>query len=597
MNLKSVLFLLGGGALTLMPQSSTAAVKIGNLSRANKAQAYQQVNESRYQADLASQQAAAAAAAAAVPQELPIAVSNSELAEQIQSGQSDVSVEQLNKCSMIYPNGEFAWAKPTAGRGTGGATTCVAVVEMRAAQAGPNGEDLVVARANLAAGDSVNCNISAFPQHTWLPDAANVEFPADAEPTKEDVIAVMNEEQKQHAGLKILAGGLAMAVAGNAMGKNDVGKDGVFGTSKSKLKSTAIAALGGAGVMAASSFGGKVAGDMIMSAGVNAAAGALVGNMSGKGDSVLRVEKCVIEGKEQNCVYGVIEEQGEDFEKGDGNIYVNLSNPNSFMLCSESKVEDDSPKTQKCKTVNVASGSPKLINQETTDCGKIDSTDKTCTWDNYVENGFKGVNSDYKYCYMVPEDNSGTNVDKQMILQTGLSCGEEVPVYILLDSAKKQGIRYNAMLAGVDDKAFGWKKKDFEDIMYKNYGKNLVYKRDASGKAEDGDESWKLEDLNGTSDLGGNKMYKFVPITIDAADGGLIDLDNKARAKSTLVGAGAGAGLGAFTAYQGAQSDIEERFVAAQREYKDSLTKFYCITGKRFLMTYNEMVTIPNMPD
>ncbi len=593
MNLKSVLFLLGGGALTLMPQSSTAAVKIGNLSRANKAQAYQQVNESRYQADLASQQAAAAAAAAAVPQELPIAVSNSELAERIQSGQSDVSVEQLNKCSMIYPNGEFAWAKPTAGRGTGGATTCVAVVEMRAAQAGPNGEDLVVARANLAAGDSINCNISAFPQHTWLPDAANVEFPADAEPTKEDVIAVMNEEQKQHAGLKILAGGLAMAVAGNAMGKNDVGKDGVFGTSKSKLKSTAIAALGGAGVMAASSFGGKVAGDMIMSAGVNAAAGALVGNMSGKGDSVLRVEKCVIEGKEQNCVYGALEEQAGDYS-GEGDVYVSVSNSDSFMLCSEPKDANTAePKTKNCKTVSVASGSAKMVPNAGT-CGKVDSS-ASCTFQDYIKDNFSGVEQPYRYCYKNPDSGNG---EKQMELRGGNSCGEGVSEYIKLNSAGKLGKRYNAMLAGVDDKAFGWKKKDFEDIMYKNYGKNKVYKRDASGKAEekDSDGPWALDELNGNADFNGKK-YKFVPITIDAADGGLIDLDNKARAKSTLVGAGAGAGLGAFTAYQGAQSDIEERFVAAQREYKDSLTKFYCITGKRFLMTYNEMVTIPNMPD
>lgn len=593
MNLKSVLFLLGGGALTLMPQSSTAAVKIGNLSRANKAQAYQQVNESRYQADLASQQAAAAAAAAAVPQELPIAVSNSELAEQIQSGQSDVSVEQLNKCSMIYPNGEFAWAKPTAGRGTGGATTCVAVVEMRAAQAGPNGEDLVVARANLAAGDSINCNISAFPQHTWLPDAANVEFPADAEPTKEDVIAVMNEEQKQHAGLKILAGGLAMAVAGNAMGKNDVGKDGVFGTSKSKLKSTAIAALGGAGVMAASSFGGKVAGDMIMSAGVNAAAGALVGNMSGKGDSALRVEKCVIEGKEQNCVYGALEEQAGGYSE-DGDVYVSVSNSDSFMLCSEPKDESTgTPKTKNCKTVSVASGS-ETMDPEAGTCGKVDSS-ASCTFQDYEKDNFSGVKQEYRYCYKKPDSGNG---EIQMVARVGGSCGEGVSEYIKLKSAGKLGKRYNAMLAGVDDKAFGWKKKDFEEIMYENYGKNMVYKRDASGKAEekDSDGPWELGELNGNTDFDGKK-YKFVPITIDAADGGLIDLDNKARAKSTLVGAGAGAGLGAFTAYQGAQSDIEERFVAAQREYKDSLTKFYCITGKRFLMTYNEMVTIPNMPD
>ena len=89
----------------------------------------------------------------------------------------------------------------------------------------------------------------------------------------------------------------------------------------------------------------------------------------------------------------------------------------------------------------------------------------------------------------------------------------------------------------------------------------------------------------------------FEPITVDADDGGLIDLNNKARMKSTLVGAGAGAGLGAFTAYQGAQSEIEERLVSAIREYKDSLNTFYCITGKRLLSTYNDPVVIPVMPE
>ena len=178
----------------LVSNSADAAVKIGNLSRANKAQAYQQVNETRYQADLTNQQAMMQAAVATIPQELPVVVSNQELAQQIQSGnpQAAVSMAQLEKCSRIYPNGQFEWSRPTLGRGAGGATTCVAVVEMRAVQAGPNGEDLVVARGNLAAGDFVNCNISAFPQATWLPDAGNVEFPADAEPTRDDVVAVMN---------------------------------------------------------------------------------------------------------------------------------------------------------------------------------------------------------------------------------------------------------------------------------------------------------------------------------------------------------------------------------------------------------------------
>ena len=79
----------------------------------------------------------------------------------------------------------------------------------------------------------------------------------------------------------------------------------------------------------------------------------------------------------------------------------------------------------------------------------------------------------------------------------------------------------------------------------------------------------------------------------DAEDGGVIELGNKARIKGTLTGAGIGGAAGAFTAYQGAQTEIDERYVTAVREYKDSLQKFYCGTGKRFLTFYNDTLVMP----
>jgi hypothetical protein len=81
---------------------------------------------------------------------------------------------------------------------------------------------------------------------------------------------------------------------------------------------------------------------------------------------------------------------------------------------------------------------------------------------------------------------------------------------------------------------------------------------------------------------------------VSAESGGVIDLDNKARMKGTLTGAGIGGAAGAFTAYQGTQSEIDERWVTAVRAYKDSLQKFYCGTGQRFLSFYNDMTVIPN---
>ncbi|MBO4683414.1 MAG: hypothetical protein J5611_02450 [Alphaproteobacteria bacterium] len=82
---------------------------------------------------------------------------------------------------------------------------------------------------------------------------------------------------------------------------------------------------------------------------------------------------------------------------------------------------------------------------------------------------------------------------------------------------------------------------------------------------------------------------------INADDGAVVDLSNKARLGSTLKGAGAGAAIGGFAGYQGAQSDIEERFVQAMREYNASLENFYCGTGRKFLSFYNDEAIIPTM--
>ena len=134
------------------------------------------------------------------------------------------------------------------------------------------------------------------------------------------------------------------------------------------------------------------------------------------------------------------------------------------------------------------------------------------------------------------------------------------------------------MIVGVADKAFGFKKKDWADLK-KRSGKFVIMGRGTDGQPYEMTPTPSIDE--------------FYPMYVDAEDGGLIDLGNKARLKGTLIGAGAGGAMGAFTAYQGAQDDIQERWVAAVREYKDSLQKVYCATGKRFLTHYNDLVTIP----
>mgnify|MGYP003293106197 CR=1 FL=1 len=84
----------------------------------------------------------------------------------------------------------------------------------------------------------------------------------------------------------------------------------------------------------------------------------------------------------------------------------------------------------------------------------------------------------------------------------------------------------------------------------------------------------------------------FTPVYRDAEDGGVVDLSNKARLKGTLTGAGVGAGMGAMSGYQGAQDDITQRYLAAKREYDDSMQKIYCVTGRHFLAQYNDMAFV-----
>ncbi len=580
----SVFYYLMLSALFCATDASAAGIRVGNLTRSN-AQGYQRVNEMRYNS-AANTVAAQQEMAPMAPAELPIHVTNQDLANQIQSSHADapVTVEQLERCSMIYPDGKFEWAGPTLGRAAGGASTCTAVVEMRAYQAGPDGKDLVVARANLPAGESVRCNISDFPSATLLEDAGKIEFPADNEPTVEDVIAVMNQEQKQNAGLKIAAGTILFGVAGNMIGKNEPGKTGLLGVGEDKLKTTAIGALGGAALMVGHTQTGKVAGDTILSAGVNATAGAVVGNMVATGEPVLRVEKCIIldeglskntaetaeggsSGVENLCVWGVAAKgknftgKGEDGtgESGDVELaaFYNIRDEHTY-LCKIERNGDGATEYTNCR--------PRELVSITLGCESGQTLDQlqARNFDGYCEGQRYELKEDsYKGRYMV-----------------STSGGITANTFIMIESAKVADDRKAAMVIIDSDSAFGYKKKDWDKVKKDHIQKGAVYLRDNNNAGylpKDG--SYSLED--------------FYPMYRNAEDGSLIDFGNKARLKSTLTGAGIGGVMGAFSGYQGAKKDVEERWVTAVREYKDSLSKVYCATGTRFLSQYNDIVTIP----
>ena len=155
-----------------------------------------------------------------------------------------------------------------------------------------------------------------------------------------------------------------------------------------------------------------------------------------------------------------------------------------------------------------------------------------------------------------------------------------------------------AMVVDVKDKPLGWKKSEWSKFV-ESFGNKEVVGRTGKGTATYLD----VESSNdSTDDNKGNKkillqdvVNKFSPADQDSDGGSSIELGNKARMKGTLTGAGVGGALGAFSAYQGAQQEIEARWVSAVQEYKDSLQKVYCVTGTRFLSQYNDAVIIPSI--
>lgn len=535
-----LVFLSIPAMLSVLPQMAAGAIRVGNLSR-SYADAYNQVTAQN------SVQTVGAPGVTATDPELPVRVANKTVAAAISRGDANAptTINELEKCAAIYPNGKFAWDTPTVGLKTGAPATCVAIVEMRTRDS-KTGTDVVLARANLAAGDTVTCNISQFPESGYnIPNVENTIFPRDQEPTIDDVKRVMNDEQKKNAGLKIAAGTVIGGLVGNFTGKNDPGHDSALGTDKGKMRNTAIGALSGAALMAGSSYAGKVGGDIILSTGVNAAAGATIGNIMATGNAVMRIEECEIDGHQDNCLWGTVASTTPI--SSTETAFINL-NTDATVVCNAAM--------QDCKTEYL--GALKFPEYE--------------TMDQAIEDRFLKIiqNPDLQYTM------------RNNAMTRGLSDSSQ-GAWVKLDSAGRLGQSVPAMVAGVPNKTFGMKRSDW--IKWRNNNPNAtIYGRSNTGKA-----------LPLATMANGNpyKLSDFNPIMQQADDGSLIDFGNRARTQGTLVGAGAGAGMGAFTAYQGAQSDIEDRWVTAVREYKDSLKTFYCFTGDRFLGHYNNSLTIP----
>lgn len=530
-----------------------AAVKAKNSNR-SYSNAYQQVNAMAFQQEYMNANTPTATTASATA-DLPVMVSDEKLASAIKNNTSaNVSVSDLESCAMIYPTGVFKWDVPESGVRRNPVQQCVSVVELRDATS-----NAVLATTTLAAGDTMKCNVDSFPVNGLSYDLkyGKVEVPADAAPTIQEVEAVMNEEQKQNAGFKIAAGAIIAGLAGNMLAPKEAGDTKMLGTGKTQLIDTALGAATGAGVMAASTYSGKVAGDTIKSTAVNAASGMIVGNvMAGAagGDAVISTTKCVTLDGEQDCVVGTCSQvnDSDKIENGQRN--------NKYYFVNK----------QTCREVIECSA---YVGGEYFQCAQVPASQfiKIQTKANVLCTDMK--DSDYVSMSTFGRDPSDVNKLKEYAAND-----PQQGSYVMITSASVASLRRHAYaVVRLGIKPLGYKLSEWSDLEAK---KPDYYYRNSDGTVG--------------NQINANECV-FEPSSREADDGALVDISNQARAKGTLIGTATGGAMGGFAAYQGAKTEISERWTAAMREYEDSLTNFICVTGGRYLAKYNDYIEIPEL--
>ncbi|MBR0212137.1 MAG: hypothetical protein IJQ55_00880 [Alphaproteobacteria bacterium] len=549
--------------------ASPDVVYAGPNSARSRADAYNQVSMLSYQQEYMDAMAAnnPAATTASATENLPVAVADKKLADAILHNTSTTTMADLDACAMLIPTGIFRWDIPEAGFRQEQKPQCVAVVELQAR----NGNSMeVLATTTVAAGDSIKCNIDSFPESGMNAAAlSRVELPADKAPTEDDVKQVMNQEQKQNAGLKIAAGALIAGVAGNMLAPKTAGDNKLFGTGKTRLLDTAIGATAGAGIMAASTYSGKVAGDTIKSTAVNAASGMIVGNMlagTNGGDSIIATTTCEAGTGaakiESDCVIGKIHKVDDDgVEK-----YLAEKKKEFFIIDEHRNVKmcEKSNGKYKCELApGIALLDVMLEDKNGSQSISFDTVFKA--------DSNKSSERDKLIRYKPDE---GSN---DLFVET--SSGADVEFFKVKSAKKSEGsatLAYAVFTRGSLKKFGGYKVSEWYEIEKQA----KYYYRNADGT------------VGSEIEIDTDKL-RFTPNSRDASDGELVDLSNQARLKGTLAGTAAGGALGGFSGYEGAKTEVSERWVAAVREYKDSLSNFVCVTGQRFLSQYNDDAIIP----
>ncbi|MCL2538187.1 MAG: hypothetical protein FWF34_00675 [Alphaproteobacteria bacterium] len=517
----------------LSVHSVDAAVRVTTSGGAGRsyAGAYQQV--SQMQQIIAHEQAIAITAV----ENTPVVIQDEALAAQIAAnpGANAEVLDEMGRCAAIFPNGKFIWGRSDSGLMRRNVDQCVAVVEMRVIH---GNNDIVLATANVAAGDTINCNIDEFPAVGWTADAGKITFPADREPTLDDVRRIMDSEQKQNAAMKTAAAVVLGGVGGHLLGER--GQRG---------QSAAIGAVAAGGVTYGATQAGYVAGTTIMGAGVNMAAGAAIGNMMGIGNAVLLVKNCNVGGTGK-CLWGLLR-PGSAVEN---DTWVELETEQTFH-CPNNRCS-------RMELIGYHIGGEYDPIAALADVRRpefreiLDRADRKCM-------DAAGNLTDDVFC-----DN---------------------PLY-RIEGARRPGVSIPVAIADWNERTFGSKRADWNKWLADNADRDVtsvVHNRRGDS----------VDELITTTQARGARMRDFEPIWQDASSGALIDINNRARLGATLTGAGVGGALGGFAAYQGAIQDVENRWVTAVQEYRDSLQKIYCATGTRWLSGYNEVAIIPNVRD
>jgi len=527
-----------------------------------------------------------------------------------------ISDAEMAACSAIYthPAGQFDWVVPTMGTKSGSAANCTALVELRSYKDTGGTEYTVLAHGYLAAGDTVTCNVDNFPELTLA--GKNFTYPADAEPTIEDVEAAMAQEQKVNAGWKILGAALVGGIGGNLLGKEDnknKDKETPFGLNKEKLKTTALGAAGAAAVMTASTQSNNYkAGQIILSSGVNAVAGAAAGNLSGNGDDVLRIEDCVGKNLNGKCIVGLVTLPGKNVTFGEWSdpkktnpeeddkyfYFYNVTNGNTYRCTQKATpATEDENKYKECTSLSLIniqldlkiSTLRDLTENQRKECKDMSASQdipRKCKQvlqasnlqgkaaDGTADIKIYQMNNDSKVIEYKEEPRDG---DKWIAITSAYTRGQNASAQIKMPSNWEN-----------KNKLFGY-TRDYWD-KNKPTSSADVYTKDGESMCHENGSIVTCE--NGSKHVA---IDNFTPKTQSADDGDGVDFGNKARMKSTLIGGVGGAGLGALSANTGANAAIQERWQTSVREYQDSLLYVVCSTGDKWLGKYNDEIIIPEM--